>query len=90
MSRNEAKPGAPTRAAEQRVHLPPPAVGPVALHGDSVWAVLNFIKDNISTVRLVDPANTNNVIDVPQGTRAALKIAAARCLGASNWSQIIW
>jgi hypothetical protein len=51
--------------------------------------VREFIKDNILTVKLVDPANTNNEIEMPFGLRLQLKNAATQSLGFQNWQQVI-
>lgn len=59
-------------------------------YGTAMWTVLEFIRDNIMNIRLVDPANTNNIIEVPQMVRQQLRNQAKNALAASNWSQIIW
>jgi hypothetical protein len=68
-----------------------------ALHGRHkddlsrcLWTVLEFLRDDIATVRLLDPANSNNVIEIPPPTRSALRLAADRCLDARTWEEIIW
>jgi hypothetical protein len=51
--------------------------------------VFNFLVANVSGMRFVDPANTNNVVDVSVGERSAIRTAAAAALAAQNWGQII-
>lgn len=52
--------------------------------------VFEFIQDNILTIRLVDPANSNNVIEMSQQIRNAVLRAAVNSLQAQYWSQIVW
>lgn len=59
-------------------------------YGRSMWTVLEFIRDNILSIRLVNPANTNNIIELPDHTRRALRQAAINSLAASDWNQIVW
>jgi hypothetical protein len=59
-------------------------------YGTSMWTALEFIRDNILSLRLIDPANTNNVIEVSPTVRQQLRSQAMNSLGASNWSQIVW
>jgi hypothetical protein len=59
-------------------------------YGNCVITVLTFIRDNILSLRLEDPANTNNIIDMPSTTRSALRQVAINSIAAPNWGQIIW
>lgn len=52
--------------------------------------VFEFIRDKIFSIRLVDPANTNNIIEMSQQTRTAVRQAAVNALNTSYWSQVIW
>jgi len=56
-----------------------------------VWKALTYIRDNLATARLVDPANTNNIIsdDLNVAERTAIVTAARAALTAKNWSEII-
>jgi len=56
-----------------------------------VWTVFQYLRDRFPTARVVDPANTNNVIseDLSDADRAKIKAAAMGALAASNWDQII-
>lgn len=52
-------------------------------------SVLQFINNNINSIRLVDPANSNNIISMSPQVRMKVKQAAEKSL-ASNWEQVIW
>lgn len=52
--------------------------------------VFEYIHKNILTMRVVDPANKNNVIEIPKQTRLAVSEAAVKALNASYWSQVVW
>jgi len=69
-----------------------------ALYGCSTTAlsenfvrVLRYLTNTFSTARVVDPANTNNVIsdDLTAAEKARIAHAAALSL-AANWNQVIW
>jgi hypothetical protein len=67
---------------------------------NNVWHALEHIKAKIATTRIVDPANTNNVIsaDLSSAEKATLSIAAgsrrpsrpARRLPDCFWNATIW
>lgn len=52
--------------------------------------VFAFMRDNIETVSLVDPANSNNLIEMSASTRQTLKRGAVNAIAARLWSDIIW
>lgn len=60
---------------------------------DDLWrqmrCVLEFISANIANVRLVDPANSNNIVDVSPATRAALRDQADLALNRRTMGEII-
>jgi hypothetical protein len=58
---------------------------------NNVWRMFGYLKDSFSTVRVVDPANTNNVIsdDLTAAERGRVKAAAERALQAKDWSEIV-
>lgn len=58
---------------------------------NNVWKVFQYLRDTFPNVRVVDPANTNNIIsdDLTIAERATVKAAAAQALQSSNWSQIV-
>lgn len=51
--------------------------------------VLQWLYAEFPNARLVDPANSNNVIDVARATRVQVADAAGRSLQATNWGQIV-
>ena len=57
----------------------------------NVLAMFVYLRDTFPGARIVDPANTNNVIsdDLTVAARTAIKTAAANALAASNWNQIV-
>jgi len=58
---------------------------------DNVWAVFNYLANRFRYARVIDPANTNNVIsdDLSDPGKAAISAAAVQTLKAGNWSQIV-
>lgn len=58
---------------------------------NNVWKVFQYLRDTFPNARMIDPANTNNVIsdDLTNAERAKIKAAAEQALQAKNWSQII-
>ena len=58
---------------------------------DNVWKIFQYLRDRFSIARVVDPANTNNIIsdDLSAAERTRIKAAAEQALKASNWSEIV-
>lgn len=58
----------------------------------NVWRSLEYLRDNITTARFTDPANTNNVIseDCTAVEKAAIALQAATSLGKKTWQEIVW
>ncbi len=58
----------------------------------NVLHALNSIGDNLPTARIVDPANTNNVIsdDLTPSEKSAVARQAKTSAGKSYWKEIIW
>lgn len=52
--------------------------------------VFKYIRDNIQTMKIVDPANTNNEIYLSSTDRLLLQDAAEDAIAATYWSDIIW
>lgn len=52
--------------------------------------VFKYIRDNIQTIKIVDPANSNNEISISSIDRMLLKDAAEDAIAATYWSDIIW
>ena len=57
----------------------------------NVWKVFEYLRGSFPTARVVDPANTNNIIsdDLTASEKAKVKAAAARALSAKDWSEIV-
>jgi hypothetical protein len=57
----------------------------------NVWKVFEYLRDTFPSARVVDPANTNNIIsdDLTAAERTRIKAAAEQALQAGNWSQIV-
>lgn len=64
------------------------ARGPLS---QNVWTVFEYLRDKFTNARVVDPANTNNIIsdDLSAADRAKIKAAAERALSATDWGQIV-
>jgi hypothetical protein len=58
---------------------------------DNVWTVLRYLRDSFPTARVMDPANTNNVIsdELSATERARVQAAADRALKAKSWSEVV-
>ena len=58
---------------------------------DNVWTVFQYLRDHFGAARVIDPANTNNIIsdDLTQAEKTAIRSAAINALGAANWNQIV-
>jgi hypothetical protein len=57
---------------------------------NQLLAAFHYMADNILTARLVDPANTNNVIseDITYSDKLAIQTAAKAAIAAQYWSQV--
>jgi hypothetical protein len=57
----------------------------------NVMKTFEYLQDKFQNARVVDPANTNNIIsdDLSAGERAKIKAAAAEAWNAQNWNQIV-
>jgi Nucleotidyltransferase domain len=57
----------------------------------NVWKVFEYLRDSFCNARVVDPANTNNIIsdDLTFTERAKVKAAAEQALKAKDWSEIV-
>jgi hypothetical protein len=51
-------------------------------------AVFDYLVANVRTMRFVDPANTNNVVEVSPAERAAVHTAAVAAAGARTWDEV--
>lgn len=57
----------------------------------NVWAVFQYLRDDFVSAKVVDPANTNNVIsdDLTAAEKAAIKSAAVDALSQKFWEGIV-
>jgi Second Messenger Oligonucleotide or Dinucleotide Synthetase domain len=58
--------------------------------GDQVWAALHYLRDVFPSARIVDPANSNNIIsdDISEADKNAIKQIAAITLQAKTWPEV--
>lgn len=56
------------------------------------WKVIGFLKDDFTSKRYIDPANTNNVIsdDLNMQEKQAIAAKANESRSQSNWNRIVW
>ena len=56
-----------------------------------VLVALRYFRDSFATARIVDPANTNNVVsdDLTAAEKAAVVVAARTACAVQTWSQIV-
>ena len=59
-------------------------------HSVCMREVFGFLAGNMVSVRLVDPANTANIIDMSIAARQALAAKANEALSARYWEHIVW
>lgn len=59
---------------------------------DNILYMLRYIKENIRSLRVIDPANTNNIIsnDLSTNEKQVLALQAEESLSEQYWRQIIW
>src|SRR5262245_12996497 len=70
--------------------LPRSVLFPETLSGN-VLKVLEYLRDTFSDARVVDPANTNNIIsdDLTASEKAKIKAAATAARNAKSWNEIV-
>lgn len=58
--------------------------------GDQVWSALKYLRDSFLEARIVDPANSNNVIsdDISQADKQTIQRIAAATLQAKTWQEV--
>lgn len=58
---------------------------------DNVLKVFEYLRDSFADARVIDPANTNNIIsdDLTAAEKATVRAAAVRALSATDWNQIV-
>ncbi len=61
-------------------------------YDSKLLAIFRYMVDNIETVQIVDPANSNNVISglIPSSTKQTVAYQAQRALDARYWSEVVW
>ncbi len=59
---------------------------------NNVLTILEYLRDKFTGARVVDPANSNNVIsdDLTFVEKSAIAKAAKNCRAQPKWEQIIW
>lgn len=64
---------------------------PYGTLANNVWKVFQYLRDRFPAARIVDPANTNNIIsdDLAAAEKTRIKTVAEQTLKASNWDQIV-
>jgi len=57
----------------------------------NVWTALQYLRDSFTDAKVVDPANTNNVIsdDLTDTEKQRIKKAAETALAAKYWKEIV-
>ena len=57
----------------------------------NVWQTFKYLRDSFPNSRVVDPANTNNIIsdDLSGAEKLRVKTAAVRALSAKDWTEIV-
>jgi hypothetical protein len=58
---------------------------------NNVWSVFLYLRDKFSNARVIDPANTNNIIsdDLTVAERCKIRTAAEQAIKATNWDQVV-
>ena len=58
---------------------------------DNVWKAFEYLRDRFPNARVVDPANTNNIIsdDLSAADKAKISAAAGQSRKATDWNQIV-
>jgi len=56
----------------------------------ALLGVLRFLANDFVHARIVDPANTNNIIELTDIARRLVAVRAQHCLARTKWSEIVW
>jgi len=64
----------------------------IGAHEENFLYLLDYMYKNIETIRVVDPANSNNVISdsIYKYEKTAIKRVAKESLQKQYWSEILW
>ncbi len=59
---------------------------------DRFWEVLGFLRDDIGSTRLVDPANSNNIVsdDISSSDKLAIASFARLSRLERSWEKVVW
>ena len=59
-------------------------------YAEALRVVWRFMQSSLSTARLVDPANTNNILELSATDRLLAVQQASNALNAQLWNDIVW
>ena len=101
MHRRNPRPENLARAAPSRLsfvlsrthrHLPHSAANRSASLAERVFSILGYLAQKFLNARVLDPANTNNVIsdDLSIEEKRVIAVAAEKCVMMRSWEQIVW
>ncbi|MBN9489515.1 MAG: nucleotidyltransferase domain-containing protein [Alphaproteobacteria bacterium] len=65
--------------------------GAVGTWTGNMTAIFRYLRDSFENARIVDPANTNNIIseDLTKAEKAKIRAAAIEALAATHWSDVL-
>lgn len=58
----------------------------------NVWTILEYLRDNMASARIQDPANTNNILsdDLTDTEKRAVAAASHATRSRSSGGNVIW
>jgi hypothetical protein len=61
-------------------------------YDNKLMTMFRYIVNNIQTVQIKDPANSNNIISdqIPSPTKQLVAYQAQRAIDARYWSEVVW
>ncbi len=64
----------------------------VSSTADNIFFLLRYLKDNICSLRVVDPANSNNILsdELTADEKRSISSIAQKSLAEQYWDNIIW
>ena len=59
---------------------------------NNVWRVFQYIRDNLTNTRVVDPSNSNNYLsdELTMTEKEAIVAAGRNALAQDDWAKILW
>jgi hypothetical protein len=59
--------------------------------GNNLWRALQYLRDSFVASRVVDPANTNNIIsdDLTVEEKRRIQATATQTLNAKSWTEVV-